>query len=201
MGRRARELSALRPRSPRRDEREGPAGAGQHQRRRAALAEAQSPPEPSPGRRERRRARAGAGDRASDQGGGGPEKAADRSGGSRSGPPRRVRVLLAVPGKCGRPSPRQCPGSVAAVVVVPGSGCAHPAAAPQAHRWLRGGRGCPRPRKELANSLRSGAQFPSPCFPDADCPRFRLGGGWRGGAGPAVGVDLQRDAPLPQPTH
>lgn len=50
---RARELRALRPRSWRRAEREGPEGAGQHRRRRAGLAAAQSPVEPNPGRRER----------------------------------------------------------------------------------------------------------------------------------------------------
>ena len=116
---RAREPSALQPRSPRRGEREGPEGARQHQRRRAGLAAAQSPPEPSPGRRERRRVRAAA--RASERGGGGSEEAEDRSGGPRSSP-CRLRVFLADPGKCGRPNPDQSPGSGAAEVGVPGSG-------------------------------------------------------------------------------
>lgn len=97
-------------------------------------------------------------------------------------------------------SRRRSPGLAAAAVVVPGSGCAPAAAAPQAHRWLGGGRGCPRPRKELANSLRSGAQFPSPCLQHVNCRCFRLGGGGRGGAGPAVGVDLA-EGRSPSPTH
>lgn len=66
--------------------------------------------------------------------------------------------------------------------------CAQPAAAPQAHRWLRGGRGCPRPREELANSLRFRARFPSPRFSQHSRPCFR-----RGVEG------AQRGAPLPHP--
>lgn len=72
--------------------------------------------------------------------------------------------------------------------LAPDPGCAQPAAAPQAHRWLHGGRGCPRPREELANSLRFRARFSSPGFSPHTRPCFR-----RGVEG------AQRGAPLPHP--
>lgn len=55
---------------------------------------------------------------------------------------------------------------------------AHPTSVRQAHRWLGGGRGCPRPLKELADTLRSVARFPSPCFfhPNRPCFRLEVGG-------------------------
>lgn len=73
-------------------------------------------------------------------------------------------------------------------VVVPHPGCARPGAVPPPpHRWLRGGRGRPRPRQELAKSLRSrrgsrasAAPTYRPCF------------------GLAVG-SAPRGAPLPHP--
>lgn len=187
---RAREQSVLRPRSPRGGEREGPEGARQHQRRRAGLAAAQSPPQPSPGRRERRRVRAAA--RASERGGGGPEKAEDRSGGPRSGP-RRVRVLLADPGKCGRSSPGQPPGMVAAVVVVPVSrlrasrcrltGSSAVDVVPQAPKGV-----------SQLSALPGGVSEPRLLPPQPPLLPARGRGRW---AGPAVGEGAKRGAPLP----
>lgn len=199
MEQRARELSTLRPRSQRRDEREGPAEAGQHRRRRAGLAAAQSPPEPSPGRSERRLATAGARDRASEQGGGGPEKAADPSGGPRSGPAACAsswRIPVSAGGRV--------PASLQAWWPQRSLSPEPVARIPPLHHSRTGGSavdvGTPGPGKELVNSLRSGTRFGAPSFFYPDRPGFRLRGGGRGGAGPAVGVDAPEES-SPSPNH
>lgn len=102
--------------------------------------------------------------------------------------PHGVRVLLAGSGKCGGRASASSQAWWLLWSLSPDPGCAHPAAAPQAHRWLRGGHGCLRPRKELANSLGSQVQFPSPCFSQHNRPCFR-----RGVQG------SQRGAPHPHP--
>lgn len=161
-------------------------GAGHYQRRRAELAAAQSAPEPSPGGREHRRARAGAGVWASEPRGGGPEKAVDRSA---------YRARTPAVSVSSRRIPVSTGGRVSASrqawwlhwSLSPDPGCAHPAAPSQAHRWLRGGRGCPRPRKELANSV-PGRDFRAPVSPSPTA--LASGFGWRA-----------RRGALPFPTH
>lgn len=189
MEQRAREPSALQPRSrAQRREGEGPEGARQHQRRRAGLAAAQSAPEPSPGRRERRRVRAAA--RASGEAEGRRRRRTGAAGRARA---HRLRVFLADPGKCGRPNPDQPPGSGAAEVRVPGSG------------WrASGGRlaggfavdmGAPGPEEELANSPLPGAASEPLLLLPPKPPCFRLRGSWGLLSGRALrGVLLSRKA-------
>lgn len=189
---RAREPGALRPRPP--PSREGGAAGGRaapEAARGARGGSVSSRAQPRPARAAASASRSPA----SERGGGGPAEAADRSGGPRSGP-RRVRVLLADPGKCGRPSPRQPPGSVASVVVVPGSRLrasrCRAADSQVAPRWPW----VPQAPPGVSQlSLLRGAAFEPPLL-SPQSPLLPPRGRGRG-AGPAVGGDAQRGAPFP----